>query len=132
MYMAQSRFGAARVRYQSVDLSSRVEGASPHALVAILFDELLKALDAMAAAARCKDFSQRGAKQSRALSILHGLEGSLDYENGGEIAQSLFSIYAEARRLIMLAGRDNDPEQALRAREMIHEIASAWESLGTS
>ena len=130
MYMAQSRFGTARVRYQNIDLSSRIEGATPHALVAILFDELLKALDAMASAARAKDFSQRGAKQSRALSILHGLEGSLDYDNGGEIAQSLFSIYAEARRLIMLAGRDNDAEQALRAREMLHQIASAWESLG--
>ncbi len=130
MYMAQSRFGAARVRYQDIDLTSRIEGASPHGLVAILFDELLKALDAMAAAARRKDFSQRGAKQSRALSILHGLEGSLDHENGGEIAQSLSAIYAEARRLVMLAGRDNDAEQVLRAREMLHQIASAWEALG--
>lgn len=132
MYMAQSRFGAARVRYQNIDLSSRIEGASPHGLVAILFDELLKALDAMAAAARRKDFGQRGSKQSRALSILHGLEGSLDHENGGEIAQSLSSIYAEARRLIMLAASDNDADQVLRAREMLNQIASAWESLGTS
>jgi flagellar protein FliS len=38
MYMAQSRFGAARARYQNVDLTSRIEGASPHALVAILFE----------------------------------------------------------------------------------------------
>ena len=132
MYMAQSRFGAARVRYQNIDLNSRIEGATPHGLVAILFDELLKALDAMEAAVRRKDFSQRGNKQSRALSILHGLEGSLDHEGGGEIAQSLSAIYAEARRLIMLAGRDNDAEQVLRAREMLHQIASAWESLGSS
>src|SRR3712207_4563692 len=98
MYMAQSRFGTARVRYQNVDLSSRVEAASPHELVVILFDELLKALDAMAAACRRKDYGQRGARQSRALSILHGLESSLDFEEGGEIAASLGAIYAEDRK----------------------------------
>ena len=130
MYMAQPRFGAARARYQNVDLSSRIESASPHALVAILFDELLKAMDAMATAARRKDFGQRGMKQSRALSILHSLESSLDFNSGGEIAQSLATIYAEARRLIIVAGRDNDVEQVMRAREMLHQIASAWETLG--
>ena len=130
MYMAQPRFGAARARYQNVDLTSRIESASPHGLVAILFDELLKALDAMTAAARRKDFGLRGTKQSRALSILHGLEGSLDFNTGGEIAQSLASIYAEARRLIIVGGRENDIDQLVRAREMLHQIASAWESLG--
>lgn len=130
MYMAQPRFSAARARYQNVDLTSRIESASPHGLVGILFDELLKALDAMAAAARRKDFGQRGTKQSRALSILHGLESSLDYKTGGEIADSLGTIYAEARRLIVAGGRDNDPEHVVRAREMLHQIASAWEQLG--
>ena len=130
MYMAQPRFGAARVRYQNVDLSSRIESASPHGLVAILFDELLKALDAMTVAARRKDFGQRGSKQARALSILHGLECSLDHDNGGEIAQSLATIYAEARRLIIAAGRDNDADLVVRAREMLNQIASAWGQLG--
>ncbi len=130
MYMAQPRFGAARARYQTVDLNSRIEAASAHGLVAILFDELIKALDAMAAASRRKDFGQRGMKQSRALTILHSLESSLDFKTGGEIAQSLATIYAEARRLIIIGGRDNDPVQVDRAREMLHQIASAWEQLG--
>jgi flagellar protein FliS len=129
MYMAASRFGAARNRYQTVDLASRIEGAEPHALVGILFEELLKALDAMGAAVRARDFSQRGTRQSRALSILHGLEASLDFEQGGDIAQSLSAIYREARRLVIAAGRDNDEAPLLRAREMLGEIASAWASL---
>ena len=129
MYMAQSRFGAARVRYQNVDLSSRVEAATPHELIVILFDELLKALDAMAVACRRRDYSQRGVRQSRALSILHGIEYSLDFEQGGEIAGSLAAIYAEARRLTIAAGQDNDAEQVVRAREMLYEIASAWSAI---
>jgi flagellar protein FliS len=129
MYMAQARFGAARARYQNVDLASRIEAATPHRLVAILLDELLKSLDAMAAACRVSDFAQRGQRQSRALSILHGLEGSLDFEKGGDIAASLAAIYGHARRLVFNAGRDNDAEAVLKAREMVGEIASAWDAI---
>ncbi|HEX4739483.1 MAG TPA: flagellar protein FliS [Allosphingosinicella sp.] len=130
MYMGRQSFGAARARYQNVDLASRIEAASPHRLVAILLDELTKALDAMAAACRASDFTQRGQRQSRALAILHGLEGSLDFEKGGDVAASLAAIYREARRLVAAAGRDNDEAAITKAREMIDEIASAWNAIG--
>lgn len=130
MYMAQTRFGAARRGYETVDLVSRIEGASPHALVAILFEELLKSLDAMAAACRRRDFGQRGTRQARALQVLLGLETSLDLDGGGEVAVSLAAIYREARRLIIAAARDNDADQVLRARAMLAEIASAWDAIG--
>ena len=130
MYMAQAHFGAARARYQNVDLASRIEAATPHRLVAILLEELMKSLDAMAAACRVSDFVQRGMRQSRALSILHGLEGSLDYEKGGDVAVSLAAIYARGRQMVLAAGRDNDSEMLVKAREMIGEIASAWDEIG--
>jgi flagellar protein FliS len=129
MYMATARFGAARKSYQNVDLSSRIEGADPHGLVQILFEELMKAIEAMAAAARARDFSQRGTRQARALSILHGLEGSLDFDQGGDIAHSLAAIYREARRLVLEAGRSNDTAPLDRAREMLGEISGAWAAL---
>jgi flagellar secretion chaperone FliS len=129
MYMVRGQFGA-QARYQSVDLASRIEGASPHRLVGILFDELIKALDTMALACRKGDFVQRGASQARALSVLHGLEGSLDFDQGGAIARGLAAIYSEARRLVLEAGRENDAARAIQAREMLHEIASAWEAIG--
>ena len=39
------RFRAGTARYQSVDIASRIEGATPHQLVQIMYEELLKALD---------------------------------------------------------------------------------------
>lgn len=130
MYQMQSRFGAARASYQNIDLNSRIEGASPHRLVGILFEELLKTLDAMAAAADKRDLGQVGVRQARALSVLNGLESSLDMERGGEIAQSLASIYREARRLTLKAGRECDRDQVQHVRSMLNEIAIAWEAIG--
>ena len=51
---------------------------------------------------------------------------------GGDIAEGLAGIYREARRLVMLGGRENDPQHILRARAMLHEIASAWSQIGNA
>jgi flagellar secretion chaperone FliS len=114
MYVARGQFGAAKARYQRVDAVSRVEGASPHQLVSILYDELLQALDAMSVAMARRDFSMRGDRQARALRLLSGLETSLDFEGGGEIA----------------AGRDNDMARVQQAREMLGEVSEAWTAIG--
>lgn len=129
MYVSRGRFSAASASYKSVDLVSRIEGASPHQLVQVMYEELLKALDAMAVAARRNDFTQRGERQSRALAILTGLETSLDFEKGGEIATGLVAIYREARRLVIAAGRENDANRIQQARDMLYEISSAWDAL---
>ncbi len=126
MYVAKGQFGAARARYQQVDVVSRVEGADPHALVTILYEELLKALDAMAVAAARKDFTQRGEKQARALRLLTGLETSLDFEQGGDLAVGLARVYREARRLVIAASRENDARKIAEAREMLSGVAEAW------
>ena len=125
-----SRFRAGTARYQSVDFTSRIEGATPHRLVQIMYEELLKALDAMAYATARGDYVQRGEHQSRVLAILTGLETSLDFDKGGQIAVDLVAIYREGRRLVIAGGREGDAQLIVRAREMIQEIAGAWDAIG--
>ena len=124
------KFRAGTARYQSVDISSRIEGATPHRLVQIMYEELLKALDAMAFATARGDYVQRGQHQSKVLAILTGLETSLDCDKGGQIAVDLVAIYREARRLVIAGGREGDARLVTQTRDMIQEIASAWDAIG--
>lgn len=129
MFGAPSRYGAATAaRYRSVDVNARVEGASPHQLIMILFEELMKALDSLRAAEASGDRNRAAPLQSRALSILHGLETGLDMDKGGEIALSLAKIYREARRLIGIPGVYRD-ESLQQARAMLADVAGAWASI---
>lgn len=130
MYAMRGQFGTARARYQRVDVTSRVEGADPHQLVAILYDELIKSLEAMAVAVAKNDYMQRGERQARALRLIIALETSLDFDKGGEIALGLAKIYREARRLIVGAGRENDGGKVDQARQMLSEVADAWAQIG--
>jgi flagellar protein FliS len=95
-----------------------------------MYEELLKSVDAMAVAARRGDYVQRGERQARAFAILSGLETSLDFEQGGEIARGLVVVYREARRLLVAGGRDGGEAMIAQAREMLGEIASAWAQIG--
>ena len=124
------KFRAGTARYQSVDISSKIEGATPHRLVQIMYEELLKALDAMAFATARGDYVQRGEHQSKVLAILTGLETSLDFDKGGQIAVDLVAIYREARRLVVAGGRESDPKLVTQTRDMIQEISNAWDAIG--
>jgi flagellar secretion chaperone FliS len=129
MFGAPSRYGAPGARYRDIDVAARVEGASPHGLVQILFDELQKGLETLRAAELSRDLEKRSAAQSRVTSILHGLEASLDYQKGGEIAENLGKIYREGRRLVATIGPAR--MQAIEdARKMLGEIAYAWSAIG--
>ncbi len=128
MFMGQSQLKALK-RYAAVDTDSRVEGATPHQLVRILFDELMLALDASALALRANDRQKTLDKQTRALTILHALETSLDYTRGGDIAISLATIYREARKRILEATAVGQPDSLDIARGYIGEIAEAWSQI---
>jgi flagellar protein FliS len=129
MFMAQSQRMALK-RYAAVDTDSRVEGATPHQLVRILFDELLLAIDASALALRSGDRAKTMDKQTRALTILHALESSLDFERGGDVAFSLGTIYREARKCVLEATALGKPESMDAAKGYISEIADAWTQIG--
>jgi len=122
--------GGAKMRYQAVDLESRIEGASPHRLIGILFEELMKALEIMLAAQRAGNRAKTIEKQSRASTVLIALETSLDFKNGGELAVNLARVYREARRLVLQGGRDNSPEMVTQARDLLAGIVEAWEQIG--
>ena len=79
--------------YSNSEKKAIVEAEDSHAMVLLLFDELIKTL---------RDFSQnldpekgnsevRSKNMSRALTIIYALQSSLDFEQGGEIAENLFA-----------------------------------------
>ena len=112
--------------YKSVAKESRVLAADPYELVAVLFEELRETLDSMIESARRGDDGRVYQYRAKALAILNGLDESLNFEEAGDLAQTLHIIYAEAAMRIQMEGRDSIVERVESAREMIHEVEKAW------
>jgi flagellar protein FliS len=125
-YNAHSR--SPTVRYQQVDLVSRIEGSTPHALVAMLYGELSVALDVMVRAAEAGDVNRRLQQHERASSILHTLEAGLDRVKGGDLATSLSGIYRQMRRRL-LAARSGDIAAMVEVRDGVGSLAAAWSQI---
>ena len=79
--------------YRSVDLEARAAAASPYELVLVLFDGLLDELARARGHIEARRFEQKGRSLEKCLNILNGLNGALDYENGGEVVQGMARLY---------------------------------------
>ena len=114
--------------YTDVALQARVLGASPHELVAILFDEALLALSVAARAVDRGDLSLAATRRERAVAILGALQASLDFEQGGSLAHALARVYRAAAQRVRDAD-PNDTEAILEARGWVDDIATAWTAI---
>lgn len=126
---ARARYATPGARYHNVDVTTRIEGASPHRLVALLYEELLTRLATLKSALATGDIARRTDSQTRVLAIFTALETGLDHEKGGEVAGMLSKIYAEGRRLIGVAVRDNSAVPLDECRKIVAEIATAWDAI---
>lgn len=115
--------------YRMLDLQSRVASASPHGLVGLLYEELLQSLDLIIAKHAKGQVIAGSTGLAKAISIIVALEGSLDFEKGGELARSLVRIYRSAARSLNDAARNDDISKIKEVRSAISDIAYAWQAL---
>jgi flagellar protein FliS len=98
----------ANQHYRDMELQSRVASASPHGLVSLLYEELLRTLDLLAATAKRGSAISGNPHHAKALSIVIALESSIDFANGGDPASVLRRIYRSAVHRLNEAARTND------------------------
>ncbi|MGB0663599.1 MAG: flagellar export chaperone FliS [Pontibacterium sp.] len=120
---------AALRQYQSVDLRATVETASPHKLIAMLFEGALKAMAKAKGAAERGNTTERTQQLNKASDILVHLRAMLDVEKGGEYAQNLYALYGYMIRRVISANRDNSPEAAQEVIDLLLQVKLGWDEV---
>lgn len=116
-------------QYQSVDLRATVETASPHKLISMLLDGALGALAKAKGSIERGDIEERTKQFNKASEIVVGLKGSLDLEQGGEVAANLDALYDYMLRMIMQANSQNDEGKAQEVMSLMLEIKQGWSEM---
>jgi flagellar secretion chaperone FliS len=130
--MAHANAIRARSRYQELDLAGKLDGATPHALVAILYAELLQSLDVMMSASRQGRLDTSRHHTERCRTILIALGGSLDFDRGGDLARSLASVYRSMTMELQKAPTNAHPERLQGVRDGVVSLATAWGQLAAT
>jgi flagellar protein FliS len=126
---ALSSAARARSSYQALDLASRLDGASPHALVMVLYEELLQSLDVMMAAVRLGKLDICRRHADRCQTILIALGGSLDFDQGGGLARSLATVYRSMTSELRKLNSDWQADRLERLRDGVLSLRDAWGNL---
>ena len=103
-----------------------VQSATPLGLVVMLYDGAIAALHGAVAAIEAHDIEKKCHHLKRALAIIVQLEGSLNFELGGEVAQTLGTFYAYARAQAMKAHAENSAEILRALIENFTTVRDAW------
>jgi flagellar protein FliS len=126
----RATYGA--TEYGKVGIESAVSGADPHELISILFSQLKKELVAAEYHCKAKNFELYSSKVTKANRILAGLQGSLDLEKGGEIADNLVELYAFCIRQLTKALTSKDVKMVEDVAIVLNPVITGWEEISPS
>ena len=113
--------------YRQVGASSAVDNASPHRLVAMLYDGLLESIAEARGAIAQDDVAAKGRAIGRAVRIVdEGLRGGLNLQQGGELARNLDALYAYVNQRLTLANLRSDAAALAECAELVRPLRDAW------
>jgi flagellar protein FliS len=136
MFSAPFSAGAHRSKqfagaYQQVAVQTNVGAASPHQLVALLFEGFFAAVHRARGALRAGDILAKGQAIGHALRIVdEGLKSALDLQAGGKLAADLADLYAYICHRLMQANVGNDEAALDECLRLMAPLQEAWIAIG--
>ena len=113
--------------YTRVGLETEVHSASPHRLVAMLFDGLFSNLAQAEGALVAGQRDLKNHALMRAVRILdEGLKAGLNLEGGGELALQLHGLYGFCTLRLAHANLHDDVEAIREGRRILQPVGEAW------
>ena len=115
--------------YGEVKVSSGVASANNVQLIQMLFDGLLESLATARGHIQHKNITEKSKAIARASRIVIGLQGALDFEKGGDLANNLNELYSYVTRRLFHVNAHNDLAALDEIHGLMREIRDAWEGV---
>lgn len=135
MYATMSRFASPQQLgslYRRTGVEIDVQSASPHRLVAMLFDGLMEALSQAQGAMSSGNLSLKTHAIGRAVRIVdEGLKAALNLKEGGQLAADLDGLYGYITLRLTQANLRNDPALVEECKHLLQPLQQAWSDIGT-
>lgn len=116
-------------RYTQVAGTAEAAYATPHRLVQMLMEAALDKIAIASGQASRRDFEAKGRNINWAISIINGLRGSLNLEEGGEIAHNLDGLYDYMVRRLVDANVASDPSILQEISGLLGEVKAGWDAI---
>jgi len=76
-----------------------------------------------------KDFEGKGKLINKAIEIIGGLRGFLDFEKGGDLAVRLEALYDYMEHALFEANLNNNPKKLDEVADLLRSIKDGWDGI---
>jgi flagellar protein FliS len=115
--------------YGAVMVETGVATADRVQLVLLLLDGLLESLNAAEGHIKANAIQEKSRHLNRAGRIVIGLQGSLDFEKGGDLARNLAELYGYITRRLLQINMKNDLVALSEVKGLMMQIRDAWQTV---
>lgn len=106
-----------------------IETAGKLDLILICYEKTIEMLRQGKACLEEKEYEKKARKIQKAMDIIYQLQGCLNFEQGGQIARNLDSIYNYAVRRLLDGDVKKDPGAYDEVIGIFSELKEAWEGI---
>jgi flagellar protein FliS len=120
---------SAMKQYQQVGVHSGIMDASPHRLVQMLMEGVLEKIALAKGNITRNEIALKGENIGKAITIIGGLQISLNKEAGGKLAENLNELYGYMSMRLVIANSRSDESILDEISNLMMEIKLGWDAI---
>jgi flagellar protein FliS len=115
--------------YQQIDTQSRIDDASPHRLIQLMMERALAKIGLARSQMKEGEVQEKGNSISDAISIINGLQASLNHKADQRMSENFDALYAYMMRRLLEANLHNDDGILHEVAGLLRELKEAWDAI---
>ena len=120
---------AAVKQYEKIATQSRIEDASPHRLIQLMMERALEKIGLARSQMSEGKVQEKGNNISDAISIINGLQASLNHKADKRMSENFDALYAYMMRRLLEANLHNDDGILDEVAGLLRELKEAWDAI---
>ena len=114
---------------EQVSVEETIANTNPHRLVQMLMEGALERIAAAKVHIQYNNITEKSQLIDKAIDIISGLRGSLNFEKGGEIAENFELLYEFLARRLIEANTKNDVAALDEVMYILHDLKDTWDCI---
>lgn len=123
---------AIAVTRAAIEMEQRSDSVSPYEVIALLLDGALERVCQAKQTLAKGNTEEAGELMTRVIDIINGLRGSLDFEQGGELAENLDSLYGYIIQRLCDAEAETGDDILSETTKLLSEVKSGWDGIAAA
>jgi flagellar protein FliS len=115
--------------YQQMDTQGQIEDASPHRLIQLMMERALAKIGLARSQMKEGKVQEKGNNISDAISIINGLQASLNHKADKRMSENFDALYAYMMRRLLEANLHNDGGILDEVAGLMRELKEAWDAI---